>query len=535
MGVGRPPTLATRYTLLELRGRGARGLVCRARDQKLGRDVALKVYPAARDARLEAEVIREARALAKLEHANVVGVIDFGQAGIESEGSFFEVVYLCMEFIDGRTLRTWRSERTRSTNEVLELLTAAGTGLAAAHGTALVHRDFKPENVMIDSRGRVLVVDFGLASSRGAVPEADGEVEDLFGGHAGDRLTRLGVVKGTIEYMAPEARRGSADAKSDQFSFAMTAWESLTGGLPFDVHQYEWRHPGQEEFIGARTLAPAVRAVLERGLAYFPNDRYPSMVAMLQALAVARGARHRLAIGTAAGLGLFAVASATVLAFRTPNVLELVHEGSSPGPGGSAAASIAPSDTAAPACRAAAGRWQAETNVVRTEVEKFRNLRGWYQFEIEETSEPCALRMRIAKIGSSDVGPYRRKSKYGDSISVARPLPGGGLEIGFDVDLTHGAEKLLYRFDIEIHDGRLKGDWHLSSSAPLTGFVYGQRVSGTDFDGNWPAMTVPALSLFPCASQCRVVCEDPASARRCARDRCSDARPNTITTCAPGR
>jgi hypothetical protein len=532
IGLGSPPTLAGRYTLLELRGRGARGLVCRATDQKLGRDVALKIYPALEDARIEAEVMREARSLAKLEHPNVVGVIDFGQARLELEGPPLDVVYLCMEFIDGRSLRTWRGERARRVDEILDLLAQAGAGLAAAHGAGLVHRDFKPENVMIESRGRVLVVDFGLASSRGAAVDIGGAGPDRRSGtEPGDRLTQLGVAQGTIEYMAPEARRGAADAKSDQFSFAMAAWESLTGVLPFDVHEFEWRRPGQAEFIAARTLAPALRAVLERALSYFPQERYPSIVAMLQALSTARGARRRIAIGVSAAVGLVAVGTLATIVMRAPDIGGVFARDDHGDPERLAVASLAEAADDATGCAAAAGRWRMETIVVRSEgTAKFNDVQGWYELEVEALEDRCSMRVRVEKVGDSSVGRYGRKSKVGDVAAESRPLRDGALELGFDVDLTRKLEqKLLYRFDLELQGDEIRGDWHLTSATPLTGYVHGRRVAAPTANEGWPAIEPP--SAYPCASQCRVVCDDAAAARRCVRDHCAQGQAVAISSC----
>jgi serine/threonine protein kinase len=150
LGVGPTPYLEPRYDVVELRGRGARGVVCRARDRTLARDVALKLYPPLTDAQLPKEVAREAQALARLDHPNVVRVHDVGAAALVAGTERLACLYLSMEFIEGRSLRAWRSERKRPRAEILRVLLAAGEGLAAAHDGGMIHRDFKPENVMLE-------------------------------------------------------------------------------------------------------------------------------------------------------------------------------------------------------------------------------------------------------------------------------------------------------------------------------------------------------------------------------------------------
>lgn len=517
MGLGSPPKLADRYDILELRGRGARGLVCRVRDQKLGRDVAVKLYPALADTRAETEVIAEARTLARLEHPNVVRVIDFGRAELVLGDRLVDVVYLCMDFIDGRSLRTWRAERRWSAAKVFEVLGQAAEGLAAAHGAGVIHRDFKPENVMIDVRGRARVVDFGLArTKRGAAGgEADATTE-----HAHGELA-----SGTIEYMAPEIRRGVVDAKSDQFSFAVTAWECLTRQLPFDGREADWRAPGTTEFVGARELPPAVRAVLERALAYFPEQRFPSVVAMMQALGVARGARRRVAVGVLAGVGLLSVAAGTVYVSR--------HVDELPALGSIEADRDVQAESAPPDCGALAGNWRLETSVSNAlQTSPFDGLHGWFTLDLSVIDDGCKVEVRMAKVGDTSVRSYGKRAKLGTTTAVAESKRDGAIAVGFNVDLTSPGEAFMkYRFDLELRDGRFYGDWYLAAKEPLRGFVHGIPAQGIVQAKAWQPLAEPSSGEHPCSSQCRVLCRDLAAAQRCARDQCADGRRVAITQC----
>jgi serine/threonine protein kinase len=203
LGSGDAPMVADRYEVLALHGRGASGLVCRARDLRLHRQVALKLYPLLDDVRLARETLREAQALARLEHANVVRVHDHDQGAVVAGEARLQCLFVSMEFIEGRNLRAWLVESRRSQKEILRVLIAAGDGLCAAHRAGLIHRDFKPENVMIDVHDQVRVVDFGLACR----PETQTISTAAGMGAAPDvlssRLTRPGVTPGTPEYMAP--------------------------------------------------------------------------------------------------------------------------------------------------------------------------------------------------------------------------------------------------------------------------------------------------------------------------------------------
>jgi serine/threonine protein kinase/Tfp pilus assembly protein PilF len=331
-----------RYLIVEPVGAGAMGVVYAAYDPQLDRKIALKIVreePSPEEPASEgrARLLREARAMARLAHPNVVGAFD---AGVLDEH-----VFIAMEFVEGQTLRRWLAEGKRSAREVLDVFIQAGRGLSAAHQAGLVHRDFKPDNVLVDARGRARVTDFGLArpvpppgptppeplaasdggpgaahrERRGAPdggPPGQGHAPQGADAQAWPNLTGTGAVIGTPAYMAPEqiARRG-ADHRSDQFSFCAALFEALHGVLPFEgesaaavafaVSMGRLRPVPREPQVPA-WIAP----ILRRGLALRPEDRHASMDALLAELSRDRARARRRWLVTASVI-LAATAGAT--------------------------------------------------------------------------------------------------------------------------------------------------------------------------------------------------------------------------------
>ncbi|MBL8915870.1 MAG: serine/threonine protein kinase [Archangium sp.] len=275
----------SRYVVLELVGSGAMGSVYAAYDPQLDRRVALKLVSGSTVGREATDrLLREARALAKLSHSSVVQVFDAG----EHEGQ----VFLAMEFVEGQSLADFaRAEHTAT--EKFAVLRSAGRGLAAAHAAGIVHRDFKPANVMVGRDGRIRVVDFGLARPARAVSRGAVESGELPGAapaapkSPSASTSQLGGIVGTPRYMAPEQFRGEpADARSDQFAFCVTAWELVFGTFPFAGTDFESLRA--EVLAGRRAEAPsglsaASVAALYRGLSLDPSKRFESMDALLEA------------------------------------------------------------------------------------------------------------------------------------------------------------------------------------------------------------------------------------------------------------
>ena len=210
------------YEILTSIGAGGMGEVYRARDPKLGREVAVKVLPAAlaTNADALARFEREATAVAQLSHPNILAIHDFGKDG--------ETAYAVMELLDGETLRARLSGGALPARKAIEFAVQIAEGLAAAHEKGIVHRDLKPENVFVTTEGRVKLLDFGLAKRTGAGDPAASSMETT------PQQTDPGTVMGTVGYMSPEQVRGSAvDHRSDLFSFGAVLYEMLSGRRAF--------------------------------------------------------------------------------------------------------------------------------------------------------------------------------------------------------------------------------------------------------------------------------------------------------------
>ena len=295
-----------RYELIERVGVGGMGEVYAARDPELDRTIALKLLHHLRGDGGEARLVREAKAMAQLSNPHVIAVHD---VGVHDGRVFFS-----MEFVDGPTLDDWCDEHRDDVGAVLEMFIAAGRGLAAAHRAGIIHRDFKPSNVMVGSDGRPRVLDFGLAQA----PEIDAGERTETGVSSvslGERMTLTGAVMGTPRYMSPEQWGGAElDARSDQFSFCVALYEALYGERPFQassvaamVHRVSTGRVAPEP---AGTRVPRrVRRVVLRGLAPDPDDRFADMKALLRALDPRAAARRRTRLYASVG-GVVAVGAA---------------------------------------------------------------------------------------------------------------------------------------------------------------------------------------------------------------------------------
>jgi serine/threonine protein kinase/Tfp pilus assembly protein PilF len=323
-----------RYLLLERLAVGGMGEVYAAFDPQLNRKVALKLLlpsPAlGTPAQARLRLLREAQAMAQLTHPNVLPVYDVGEAG--------ERVFIAMELVEGSTLGRWLKEAPRPWREVLRVFAEAGRGLAAAHAAGLVHRDFKPDNVLVSRSGRVSVLDFGLACADGTAltpsplpaplpaptagpsaaaagepdltPLPDGEPSPSHSPSAsnllGLQLTQAGRAMGTPGYMPPEQCLGQApDGRADQFSFCVSLYTGLYGEPPFPgstgVARTRSMLAGKLRPAPKATAVPGwVREVVLRGLSVEREARYPTMEALLAALARDPGVRRRRLLAAAA-------------------------------------------------------------------------------------------------------------------------------------------------------------------------------------------------------------------------------------------
>ncbi|WP_224240821.1 serine/threonine-protein kinase [Hyalangium gracile] len=330
-------TRIERYVLLKPLGQGGMGVVYSAYDPDLDRKVALKLLrpdkqtPDGHTAR--AWMLREAQAMARISHPNVISVYDVG--------TFYNQVFVAMEFIQGRTLSTWIRKEQHTWQEVLRVFLEAGRGLMAAHKAGLVHRDFKPANVLVGETGRVCVLDFGLARLA-ELAEAEeqslaGELEareERSGEPVALELPDSNVIMGTPQYMPPEQYLGEGvDGRADQFSFCASLYWALYRKRPFEPRQVArtaaqtsrasagtgevWRqlpHSTAAKEPPANAKIPSsVRRAVMRGLSLNPEDRFPSMEALLEALAQQQRSVQRR--GALAAVGAMALASLGVGGF----------------------------------------------------------------------------------------------------------------------------------------------------------------------------------------------------------------------------
>jgi tetratricopeptide (TPR) repeat protein/predicted Ser/Thr protein kinase len=334
-GEAKEPARVDRFVLLEPIGAGGMGELYTAYDAHLERKIALKLVRTGRGGgKADARLLREAQALARLSHPNVVSVYEVGKAD--------DRVFVAMEYVRGQTLAAWLEQTAslperRRVHDLLVLFRDAGRGLAAVHQAGIAHRDFKPDNVLVGDDGRVRVVDFGLArNTQDSTDERSVDVDDTEAsevGSGGDSkpdevdprtpdvevgtLTATGTLLGTPRYMAPEqwrARRG--DSRSDQFSFCVSLYFALYRRWPFEaatrpglriaVVGGELREPPRKAEVPLR-----LHAALLRGLATDPEQRWPDLSELLRAIDEALAARRRR---PGAWLGAIALAMAATVA-----------------------------------------------------------------------------------------------------------------------------------------------------------------------------------------------------------------------------
>ncbi len=301
--------LAERYNILRLIGQGGMGAVYLAYDLKLQRQVAIKVMHARSDEVMLNEsketqrirIKREAQALAQLSHQHVIAVYDLDI----HEGKLF----ISMEHIDGNNLTQWKQKEKPNKNEILNVLLAAGEGLAAAHRVGIIHLDFKPSNVIIGHDGKIKVADFGLAraTDRDEKPtqhcfDSVDKCDNLLS----DKLTQTGYAIGTPAYMAPEqGKHEKLGTWTDQFSFCLVAWEMLCGERPYPVDSIKfWKNmtsPSADmktKYIGEKKIPTWLKKNLLKGLAFHPQDRFASMLDLLKQMrkSPAKALQHSLTL-----------------------------------------------------------------------------------------------------------------------------------------------------------------------------------------------------------------------------------------------
>ncbi len=305
---GEAPGQIGRYTVLKAIGAGGMGVVYAAYDTDLDRKIAIKllherVAISGPETVGHSRLLREAQAMAKISHPNVLQVYEVGTHAGQ--------VFLALEFVEGSTLADWLLAAPRDWRAVLEIFLQAGRGLQAAHEAGVVHRDFKPENVLVDRSGRARVMDFGLARATGAMQPVQRDIP-VTATHSSleVNLTVTGAVMGTPLYMAPEQHLGGVtDARTDEFAFCVALYEALYKQRPFDgddlrslaanVLRGLVREPPREHKVPAW-----LRRAILRGLSAAPEDRYPGLLPLLSELARDHDAPRRRGLLAVAALAL---------------------------------------------------------------------------------------------------------------------------------------------------------------------------------------------------------------------------------------
>jgi tRNA A-37 threonylcarbamoyl transferase component Bud32 len=322
----------SRYVVLSTLGTGGMGVVFAAYDPQLDRKVALKLLRSgkqynSRDA--QQRLRREAQAIAQLSHPNVVGVYDVGTT---SDGD----LYIAMEFVEGDTLKTWLQRWPRTWREIIEVFLQAGKGLVAAHSVGLLHRDFKPDNVLVGGDGRVRVTDFGLARSLMIEEETTKNPNAFTGRPLHSALTATGTVLGTPRYMPPEQLLGpDIDARSDQFSYCVALYEALYGDHPLPgstavsmLESGDKALPPPED----SPVPPSIARAVIRGLERDEDKRFPTMSALMTALVPPQPKlTFRVTIAASAAIVIGGASMAAVLSrddtpIVDPRTREIVEE-----------------------------------------------------------------------------------------------------------------------------------------------------------------------------------------------------------------
>lgn len=448
---GKPPQLGERYRVLRLLGRGARGVVVEAHDRRLDRVVALKLFPADE---IDAGQLREARCLAELAHPHIVQVFDVDRAVLQLSDGDIPCVFVCMEHVKGCNLRELAALPNKNYDIIIDSYLAAAEGLAAAHAAGVVHGDVKPENLLLDTAGRVRVVDFGNA--RSPVTCDSGEAQE----------TRYG----TWEYLAPEARNDAPTERSDQYGLAVSMWEALAGVHPFGGRPAKTK---QEPLTG-EGLPAALEAPLRKAMAVDPEDRFTLMGEFRDALASARlrmgtqrpsRAARRLAItATAVSVlaALFALAS-------------FAHTGQ----GDVATMSEESLDDASEKCSELSGSWPFETLITTSTIPRLMGVNGYFTLRLSHRSS-CRFDATLEKTGDSQMKVYTVRMKDQSYFNLA-PTAQGSLEgqTGFFFRYPKGPE-VVYGFHFEIRGEALSGRFRVtdrSGNEKYRGTVAGVRPS----------------------------------------------------------
>jgi len=524
-----------RFMVQRVLGHGASSVVCRALEIKLERAIALKLFPGLADDALARAVKREALALAKISHANIVTIHDFGVLKLlPGEHCCF---FVAMEL--GVPLKEWLRETSPAPESVLATFCRIGEGLAAIHAAGFVYRDFKPENVVLVA-GVPKIVDFGLALT--GVTGSDG---------AGTRIV------GTPAFMSPEALRGRPqDPQSDQFSFAAALWKSLCGELPYDGLSQDPAMRGPLRPPRA-TMPESVLPALRRALDPEPARRFPDMAELLAALLpkvepgrsssttartsalmlevdsttelvpVRRPARRSLAPWLALpAVGVLSVGGvlAAMGFWNDPEVATAADATHDDVAVAVAVAESPPPPSPIPECPdvdALPRAWHFRTAAQWAEQTRHLDKVGKYTLDLSSDGTPCGLQVDLRKLGTS-TDPEVRRDKQRVKLVPAASFTGGFSGHFAPRRTGDTVADHTYDFDFIIHGERLYGDFHAEASAGkhrFSGTVEGvpMTVHESAMDGRQPCTAL-------CGARCLGVDATAECRQTCSRDAWAEAQ-----------
>lgn len=557
---GDSPRVGNEYAIEAIVGAGGFGLICRATQLALHRKVALKLFALGSDADAGVrEALREARSLARLEHPGIVTVHAAGEsvliAGRELACAFVE-----LQFVEGQTLRAWLAEPEREAATIVRVLVEAGRALGHAHAHGVIHRDFKPENVMVDPAGRARVIDFGLAlAGEAAIAEqGDWASRDALG----TRATSTGLVRGTPGYMAPEASQGLPRAASDQFAFAVVVREALTGRHPFrDSSGPASREASGTTALAARETKPretkpvvvprdgeqvfaAIRPLIDRAMSPSPDDRFASLVELCDAIearlaprpATPTPARRKPWTAALLGLGLVGAGIVGVTLIEptftaTPEPEPTPASTPNPDANTSEAPTLTREDLPATPLEPSscdelddwAGTWKLGGKVLWTEYAY--QLDWWLAYELElELGSDCEIVITARKYRPLVEGEVRSEPVTSE-VSVVAVRDGATwrlpLELGFVGDTnTYGNDE---RYRLALRLDRIEGQPRVSGGFvridsegyPIrTGVLLGRR----DLT---PELRAIAKTKLDCQGRCKTECAGERAELDCIERACA--------------
>lgn len=554
---GAPAPVLEDQEIEAILGAGGFGLVCRARHRTLHRQVALKLFPLGgpNDPGVR-EALREARSLARLEHPHIVTVHAVGEGVLEAS-SAVPCAYVQMQLIAGSTLRAW-AQTQQHAKPILDRLLESGRALSYAHGQGLLHRDFKPENVMVDKHGRARVIDFGLALATDGGDDSPGRSDAL-----GERVTSTGFVRGTPGYMAPEVSMQQPQAASDQFSFAVAVQELLTGRHPLTAADAPaGPHPEDGDALYGR-----VRTALDRAMMLSPEARFESVDALCDALESAVAPPRRrpsrlwgVAAGVA-GLGVIGwVVSSGVLAPAAPAV--------APAPEPTSARAELPPTPAEPQAEAVplpapppetptekveapeapvverscadlsayAGVWNIGTRTMWTE---YAYQLGWRsEFAVGVTvDDGCQLELSVTKHPERGADDAAKEPLLLETRAEAIPDPDGTwrveLDLAFEGDTNTYGKPEAYHVVLTLAEDAGKPSLRgVADKWTDSGYLLRSAV----WDGRRalaPSARMVRTDGLACAAQCQLMCAGRRSQVACRNNACEDYEGVAGDPCGP--